>query len=251
MHFASFIQVGESVIHPAKYYQNNVASTINLLTAMQKAKVNKFIFSSTAAVYGEPQYTPIDEAHPVLPINPYGQSKQMIEKILEDFSRAYDFNYMSLRYFNAAGAHPDGKLRECHEPETHLIPLVLEVANKKRQAITIYGQDYETPDGTCVRDYIHVSDLCAAHLLAMQALCEGKKSAIYNLGTGQGYSVKEVIDVASRITQCEIPVIQGARRAGDPAVLVADASRAMRELQWQPRYSDLETIVRHAWLSIK
>ena len=252
MHFASFIQVGESVQDPAKYYKNNVANTLTLLEAMLKWNVKKFIFSSTAAVYGEPQYTPIDENHPLLPMNPYGHSKRMIEQVLEDFSYAYDFQFAALRYFNAAGADPDGTLTERHEPETHLIPLILRVARgKKREkkAITVYGRDYPTVDGTCIRDYIHVVDLCAAHLLALETLMKDKKSFSYNLGTGKGYSVQEVIDAARRITKHEIPVIEGDRRLGDPAILIADVASAMRELNWRPRYSNLETMIQDAWNS--
>ncbi|MEO8400835.1 MAG: UDP-glucose 4-epimerase GalE [Gammaproteobacteria bacterium] len=247
MHFASFIQVGESVKDPEKYYQNNVASTLNLLTAMLKHNVNKFIFSSTAAVYGEPNYTPIDENHPIAPINPYGHSKRMVEQVLADYMKAYGFHYAVLRYFNAAGADPAGKLHERHDPETHLIPLVLQVARGERDAITIYGRDYPTPDGTCVRDYIHVNDLCDAHLLALQSLENGVTSCTYNLGTGQGYSVQHVVEVAREVTGAAIPVIYGPRRSGDPAILVADAKRAMRELAWRPKYSDLKTIIQHAW----
>lgn len=250
MHFASFIQVGESVLNPAKYYQNNVAGTLQLMLAMVKHKVKYFIFSSTAAVYGEPKYSPIDESHPLAPINPYGCSKYMVEQMLEDFAKAYDFHYMSLRYFNAAGAHPDGKFCERHEPETHLIPLILQVANAQRKSITVYGQDYPTEDGTCVRDYVHVTDLCAAHLLALKALFAGKKSAVYNLGTGHGFSVHQVIELAREVTGREIRVEQGARRAGDPAVLVADAKLAMQELNWHPEHSDLKTIIKHAWQSL-
>jgi len=247
MHFASFIQVGESVRLPEKYYQNNVANTLNLLIAMLKHKINKFIFSSTAAVYGEPHYTPIDENHPIKPINPYGCSKNMIEQVLADLMHAYSFQYAVLRYFNAAGADLSGKLCERHDPETHLIPLILQVANGQREDITIYGQDYPTPDGTCVRDYIHVTDLCDAHFKALSMLEAGEKCCIYNLGTGQGYSVKQVIDAAREITGCDISVKQGARREGDPAILVADATRAMRDLKWTPQYSDLKTIIQHAW----
>lgn len=250
MHFASFIQVGESVSDPAKYYQNNFSATLNLLRTMLKHQVKQFIFSSTAAVYGEPRYTPIDEKHPLLPINPYGKTKYMVEQMLEDFSKAYDFRYISLRYFNAAGADPDGDLAECHEPETHLIPLVLEVAKNKKKLITVNGQDYKTPDGTCIRDYIHVSDLCSAHFLALNALMEKADSNVYNLGTGKGASVNEVIESARKITQHHIPVVYSERRAGDPAVLVADATRAKKELNWNPIYSDLETIIQHAWKSI-
>jgi len=251
MHFASFIQVGESVKVPEKYYQNNVANTLNLLAAMLQHKVNRFIFSSTAAVYGEPQYTPIDENHPIKPINPYGCSKSMIEQVLADLMYAHGFQYATLRYFNAAGADPSGKLAERHEPETHLIPLILQVAKGQREVITIYGQNYPTPDGTCIRDYIHVMDLCDAHLKALSLLQQGAKQAIYNLGTGQGYSVKQVIETAREITGCNIPIHYGARREGDPAILVADAQRAMQDLKWTPRYSDLKTIVQHAWHIIK
>ncbi|HSW70203.1 MAG TPA: UDP-glucose 4-epimerase GalE [Gammaproteobacteria bacterium] len=248
MHFASFIQVGESVKFPEKYYQNNVANTLNLLSAMLKHKINKFIFSSTAAVYGEPQYTPIDENHPIKPINPYGHSKNMVEQMLADFMYAYGLQYAVLRYFNAAGADPKGRLSERHFPETHLIPIILEAANGQREAVTVYGEDYPTPDGTCIRDFIHVTDLCDAHFKALSCLDQGKNNCIYNLGTGQGYSVKQVIDAAREVTEREIPVIYGARREGDPAILVADARRAMRDLKWTPRYSDLKMIIQHAWV---
>lgn len=248
MHFASFIQVGESVINPAKYYQNNLSATLNLLNNMLKARINNFIFSSTAAIYGEPQYTPIDEKHPVAPINPYGRSKQMIEQILEDFSKAYDFRFASLRYFNAAGADPSGRLCERHNPETHLIPSILRTLTKETETITIYGNDYPAPDGTCIRDYVHVMDLCNAHLLVLKALCDGHKKCIYNLGTGNGYSVKQVIDTVSRVTKKNIPIVYGQRRAGDPAILVADPTLAMHELNWKPQYSELEIIIQHAAL---
>ncbi len=247
MHFASFIQVGESMHNPIKYYQNNVAHTLNLLNAMIKHNVKKFIFSSTAAVYGEPQYTPIDEHHPIAPINPYGRSKQMVERVLQDLSAAQGFCYAALRYFNAAGADPAGRLTERHEPETHLIPLVLQVARGDREAVTIHGRDYLTPDGTCIRDYIHVTDLCDAHLKSLHALDQGKTQSVYNLGTGQGYSVQQIVDVAREVTQRKIPVIYGPRRIGDPAILVADAKQAMRELKWTPVNSDLRTIIQHAW----
>lgn len=247
MHFASFIQVGESVQYPAKYYQNNVAATLHLLDAMLKAQVKHFIFSSTAAVYGEPQYTPINEQHPITPMNPYGHSKRMIEIILADYANAYGLHFASLRYFNAAGADPAGRLCERHDPETHLIPLILQAASGQRPAITVYGRDYPTSDGTCVRDYIHVSDLCDAHLLALKALWNGKQTAIYNLGTGEGYTVQQVIDVAKAVTGRQINVIDGERRAGDPVVLVADATLAKKELGWAPRYPELKTIIEHAW----
>ena len=247
MHFASFIQVGESVQHPARYYENNVSNTLALLEMMVRHGVDQFIFSSTAAIFGNPQYIPIDERHPSLPINPYGQSKLMVEQMLTDFERAYDLRSICLRYFNAAGADPDNELGECHEPETHLIPLVLQAASGRRAAITIYGEDYPTPDGTCLRDYIHVQDLCDAHLLALQALAEGAPSARYNLGNGNGYSIREVIEAAERVTGRRIPVSSGPRRDGDPARLVADATRARSELGWKPQYADLDAIIRHAW----
>jgi UDP-glucose 4-epimerase len=247
MHFASFIQVGESVKDPAKYYYNNVAGTLTLLRAMLAAGVNYFIFSSSAAVYGEPDDGPIDESHRIAPINPYGHSKRMIEQVLADYAVSYAFKYCALRYFNAAGADAENGLGECHDPETHLIPLILQVANGQRDAITVFGNDYPTEDGTCVRDYIHVKDLCNAHWLALQALWQGAESKSYNLGTGIGYSVQQVIDVARNVTQAAIPTVIGKRRVGDPAVLVADPSRAMAELNWVPEYLDLMTIVADAW----
>ncbi len=244
MHFASFIQVGESVKDPAKYYQNNVVGTVTLLNAMLAANIKHFIFSSTAAVYGEPQYTPIDEKHVLAPVNPYGHSKRMVEQMLKDYSQAYGLQYAALRYFNAAGADPKGRLRERHEPETHLIPLILRAANGESEAITVFGRDYATTDGTCVRDYVHVNDLCAAHLMALESLFAGKKELVYNLGTGQGYSVQQVIDAVAKVTGKKINVKDGERRAGDPAVLVADPTLAMRELQWTPKYVELEAIIR-------
>lgn len=247
MHFASFIEVGESVRFPAKYYQNNVAATLDLLDVMLANRVKHFIFSSTAAVYGEPQYSPIDEAHPIAPINPYGRSKWMVEEIIQDYAKSDGLRYAILRYFNAAGADPQGRLRERHEPESHLIPLVLQAASGAREKITVNGRDYPTPDGTCVRDYVHVSDLCDAHLLALSALLNGQPDILCNLGTGQGYSVQQVIEVAGRVTGRDIPVVDGTRRAGDPAVLVACAARAEKILHWQPRYADLYDIIQHAW----
>jgi UDP-glucose 4-epimerase len=247
MHFAAFIQVGESVRQPNKYYQNNFANTLNLLNAMHKHQVNNLIFSSTAAVYGEPQYSPIDELHPRLPINPYGQSKFMVEQVLQDMADAYDFKYIALRYFNAAGADPDSQLHECHEPETHLIPLLLQAALDPTKKFTVYGCDYPTPDGTCIRDYVHVLDLCQAHYLALKALQAGGLSTSYNLGNGAGFSVQQVIDAAKKITQKPITINYGARRVGDPAVLVANADRARVELNWQPVYADLNTIIQHVW----
>lgn len=247
MHFASFIQVGESVREPAKYYRNNVANTLNLLDAMHRHGAKQFIFSSTAAIFGEPDYVPIDEKHPRRPINPYGFSKFAVEQVLEDYDRAYGLRSTCLRYFNAAGADPEGRLGERHEPETHLIPLVLQAASGRRSHIDVFGQDYDTPDGTCIRDYIHIVDLCDAHLLALDRLRSGGESSAYNLGNGNGFSVKEVIDASERVAGTPIARKYGGRRAGDPARLVADSRRARTELGWQPRFADLETIVRHAW----
>ncbi len=247
MHFASFIQVGESVARPAKYYDNNVGNTIRLLDALVRHAIGCFIFSSTAAIFGEPEYVPIDEKHPKAPINPYGRSKWMVEQVLADFDRAYGLRSSCLRYFNAAGADPDGQMGECHEPETHLIPLVLQAASGRRPAITVYGTDYDTPDGTCIRDYVHVSDLCDAHLLALEALLDGGPSSQYNLGNGAGYSILEVIGAVERVTGSKIARENGARREGDPPVLVADASLAKSALGWNPRFADLDTIIRHAW----
>ena len=247
MHFAAFIEVGESVANPAKYYANNLCNTHTLLTAMIEANVKALIFSSTAAVFGEPHYTPIDEAHPKNPINPYGRSKLMVEEVLADYDRAYGLKSIALRYFNAAGADPDGELGGRHDPESHLIPLILQVASGRRESISIFGNDYDTPDGTCVRDYIHIDDLCSAHLKALKKLLQQGVSGAYNLGNGSGFSVRQVIDCARRITGREITVVQGERRAGDPAVLVAKSDRACEELAWSPQYNDLNTIVSHAW----
>lgn len=247
MHFASFIQVGESVQDPAKYYKNNVTNTLLLLDAMSAAGVNRFIFSSTAATFGEPQYSPIDERHPQQPINPYGRSKLMIEQVLGDYDRAYGLKSVCLRYFNAAGADPDGELGERHEPETHLIPLVLQVASGRRSHISVFGRNNDTPDGTCIRDYIHVNDLCEAHWLTLQSLMQGAGSQRYNLFNGQGFSVQAVIDAAQRVTGHKIAVQYAPRRAGDPERLVADATLARQQLGWTPQFADLDTLVRHAW----
>lgn len=247
MHFASYIQVGESVEKPSMYYKNNVTNTQILLDAMIEHGVKNFIFSSTAATFGEPEYTPINEAHPQKPINPYGHSKLMVEQILADFDHAYGLKSVSLRYFNAAGADPDGELGERHIPETHLVPLVLQAASGRRDSIAIFGTDYDTPDGTCVRDYIHINDLCSAHLLGLEHLVAGGDSRAYNMGNGQGYSIKEVIDVAKKVTGNDFEVKLAARRDGDPAKLVADSALLQKELGWAPQYTDLETIIRHAW----
>jgi len=252
MHFAAASLVGESMEHPAKYYRNNVSNTLNLLDAMVKHGVKDFIFSSTAAIFGEPQYTPIDEAHPKNPINPYGASKLMIERILEDYAAAYGLNSVSLRYFNACGADPEGDLGELHDPETHLIPLVLQAASGRRDSIKIFGSDYPTPDGTCVRDYIHIVDLCQAHHKALEKLLDKSLSGAqaFNLGNGNGFSVKEVIETASAVVSKDgksITVDKAERRPGDPAVLVADAKAALKILNWQPEYPSLELMVEHAW----
>jgi len=247
MHFASFIQVGESMVDPAKYYANNVAATLVLLDAMREAGVDKFIFSSTAAIYGDPEYSPIDELHPKQPINPYGRSKWMMEQVLDDYGSAYGFKSVCLRYFNAAGADPEGSLGERHQPETHLIPLILQAASGRRAAISVFGSDYDTPDGTCIRDYIHVSDLCDAHMLALRHLLDGKGNLRLNLGNGQGFSVSEVIAAVQRVTGREFAVKHEPRRAGDPPRLVADARQARALLGWQPCFAELDRIIADAW----
>lgn len=252
MHFAASSLVGESVTNPAKYYRNNVAGTLNLLDVMVRHGVKNFIFSSTAATFGEPEYTPIDERHPQNPINPYGASKLMVERILQDYASAYGLNSVCLRYFNACGADPDGELGECHNPETHLIPLVLQAASGRRESIKVFGRDYATEDGTCIRDYIHVEDLCSAHGLALQHLLSQhiQGAQAYNLGNGQGFSVQQIIDAAIKVVAeqgYKLKVEEAERRAGDPAVLVADATRAKNELGWQPKFDSIDTIIRHAW----
>lgn len=247
MHFAAYAYVGESVQNPSKYYQNNVVGTLTLLEAMRKYRINKLVFSSTCATYGIPRNVPIREDHPQAPINPYGASKWMIERILKDFDTAYDLRSISLRYFNAAGADPQTEIGESHIPETHLIPLILDVAAGLRPSITVYGDDYPTHDGTCIRDYIHVSDLAHAHVLALRALEGGVESTAYNLGNGQGFSVREVIEVAEAVTRQQVPVKIGSRRAGDPAILVGDASRIHDELGWMPKYRTMEDIISTAW----
>lgn len=252
MHFAAASLVGESMQDPSKYYRNNVVNTLNLLDVMVRHGVKNFIFSSTAATFGEPEYVPIDEAHPQQPINPYGASKLMVERILQDYHNAYGLNSICLRYFNACGADPEGELGECHDPETHLIPLILQAASGRRESITVFGRDYATDDGTCIRDYIHIEDLCSAHLLAMRTLTDGVEQGAlaFNLGNGQGYSVQQVIETVEAVVAedgCSLTVKEGSRRAGDPAVLVADATRARETLNWQPCYADLRTIVEHAW----
>lgn len=247
MHFAGFIQVGESVIEPSMYYHNNVTNTLTLLDAMRRHGIKNFIFSSTAAIFGEPDYTPIDEKHPKIPINPYGHSKLMIEQVLDDYDRAYGLRSTCLRYFNAAGADPDGELGERHVPETHLIPLILQAASGRRDDIKVFGDDYPTDDGTCVRDYIHINDLCEAHSLALHRMVKEDSSARYNLGNGKGFSVQQVIDIAKQVSGNDFKVSIEPRRAGDPAVLVADATRAQAELDWRPKFAELSGIVETAW----
>lgn len=247
MHFAASSLVGESTGNPGKYWRNNLVQTLELLDAMLEHDVRQFIFSSTAATYGNPVKVPIPEDHPTQPINPYGHSKLAVEYALQDYSHAHGLRSISLRYFNAAGAHPDGSLGERHEPETHLIPLVLQVASGRREFISRFGSSHATPDGSCLRDYIHVQDLCAAHLAALRKLQSGAPTAVYNLGNGRGHSVNEVIEAARRVTGHPIPLRDDPPRAGDPPVLVADAARARAELGWTPQYEDLETIITHAW----
>lgn len=247
MHFASSSQVGESVADPEKYYRNNLANTLNLLRTMIHHGVMRIIFSSSAAIFGEPSHVPIDEAHTIGSINPYGKSKYMVEQILADYEKAYGLKYVSLRYFNAAGADVDVALGERHDPETHLIPLTLQVASGRRTCITVFGRDYATPDGTCIRDYVHIVDICSAHLLALTYLLAGKHSACFNLGNGEGYSVQQVINVAKQVTGKKIMTIDGLRREGDPARLVADSDKAISELGWTPRYSSLHKIIADAW----
>ena len=247
LHFAAFKAVGESVIDPQKYYQNNVANTLNLFKVMLENNVKKFIFSSSAATFGEPQYIPIDEKHPQSPINPYGETKLMVEHIMRDYSKAYDFRYIALRYFNACGADLEADVGEWPGSSSNLIPLVLDAAIGRREDIKVFGTDYDTPDGTCVRDYIHVTDLADAHVLALKYLMDGKESQCFNLGNGKGFSVKEVIDAAKKITGIDFKVTNADRRAGDPPILVADAKLAREILDWKPQYADLETIVSSAW----
>jgi UDP-glucose 4-epimerase len=247
IHFAAYIDVGESVSDPLKYYENNVRNTIQLLHACRIHGVSKFIFSSSAAVYGTPESTPIDENHPLKPINAYGRGKQMVEEILADCETAYGLKYYCLRYFNAAGADPEGEVGEKHHPETHLIPLILNVAAARSKDIKIFGNDYPTADGTCIRDYIHVTDLARAHVLALERLLDGAASEILNLGQGRGFSVREVIDHVARVTGKDIGTVDVDRRPGDPPVLVASNAKAVQSLNWQPEYTNLDDIVQTAW----
>ncbi|QMS87122.1 UDP-glucose 4-epimerase GalE [Nostoc edaphicum CCNP1411] len=247
MHFSAYAYVGESVTDPAKYYRNNVLGTFTLLEAMLAASVKKFVFSSTCATYGVPEFVPIPETHPQNPINPYGATKLMVERILSDFDVAYGFQSVRFRYFNAAGANPNGLLGEDHNPETHLIPLVLMTALGKRESISIFGTDYPTPDGTCIRDYIHVNDLADAHILGLEYLLKGGDSEVFNLGNGSGFSVREVIAAAQQITGISIPVEERDRRPGDPPILIGTSEKARTILGWQPQYLSIQDIVTHAW----
>ena len=247
IHFAASSQVGESMKNPLKYYNNNLCGTEVLLESMVEHGIDKIVFSSTAATYGEPESIPILETDRTLPTNCYGVTKLSMEKMFKWTSKAYNLRYVSLRYFNACGAHPNGKIGEAHNPETHLIPLVLQVPNGKREYISVFGNDYDTKDGTCVRDYIHVNDLAQAHILAMEYLSKGGESNIFNLGNGVGFTVKEVIETARKVTNHTIPIREEERRTGDPSVLIASSEKARKVLGWKPQYADLETIISTAW----
>ena len=248
IHFAAFSLVGESVTNPLKYYENNLYGTKVLLQAMIDNNVDKIVFSSTAATYGEPENIPILESDRTCPTNPYGETKLAMEKMMKWSANAYQLRYVSLRYFNACGAHKSGKLGEAHNPESHLIPLVLQVPNGKRESVSIYGTDYDTPDGTCIRDYIHVTDLAEAHILAVEYLMKGGESNVFNLGNGVGYSVREVIETARKVTGHPIPAVEIPRRAGDPARLVASGEKAKTVLGWEPKITSLEDIIKSAWV---
>ena len=247
IHFAASSQVGESMKNPLKYYNNNLCGTEVLLESMVEHGIDKIVFSSTAATYGEPESIPILETARTLPTNCYGETKLSMEKMFKWISKAHNLRYVSLRYFNACGAHPNGKIGEAHNPETHLIPLVLQVPNGKREYISVFGNDYDTKDGTCVIDYIHVNDLSQAHILAMEYLSKGGEINIFNLGNGVGFTVKEVIETARKVTNHTIPIREEERRAGDPSVLIASSEKARKVLGWKPQYADLETIISTAW----
>lgn len=247
MHFAAYAYVGESVTNPAKYYQNNTAEPIALLDAMHENNCHHFIFSSTCATYGNPVALPMDESHPQNPINPYGQSKLMLERILGDYQKAYGMRHAILRYFNASGAAEDGSIGEDHHPETHLIPLVLMAAAGQRESITVFGTDYDTPDGTCIRDYIHILDLAEAHVMALEYLQTKDESLALNLGTGKGVSVKEILMAAEKVTGKKVPTVYGDRRAGDPPELVANPELARSVLNWEAKYKDVEETIATAW----
>lgn len=246
MHFAAFIEVGESVLKPSEYYKNNVIDVVTLLDTMVECNIKYFVFSSTAAVFGEPEYTPINEKHPKNPINPYGRTKLMIEEILKDYDRAYGLKYAVLRYFNAAGADEAGDIGESHNPETHLIPLILKTALGERESIKIYGNNYDTKDGTCLRDYIHVNDLASAHILALKKMFETNISESFNLGSGEGFSVREIIEKSKVITGIDFKVEEIEKREGDPAVLIADSKKAEEKLGWKREYG-IDKIIETAW----
>lgn len=247
IHLAAYAYVGESVRNPEKYYYNNIYSTLNLLHVMKKYGCQNIIFSSTCSTYGELSKMPVTEEMPQNPVNPYGRTKLAVEHILEDYAKAYGLHYVIFRYFNAAGADPQGELGESHEPETHLIPLILDAAGGKRESIEVYGTDYDTEDGTCIRDYIHVMDLAEAHRLAMDYLCRGGNNGCYNLGNEKGYSVLEVISTVKKITGKEFPVKYTDRRPGDPPILIGSSKKAKDILGWRPKYGQIDTIVKHAW----
>lgn len=247
MHFAAFIQVEESVREPLKYYRNNTANALNLLEAMIASGIRNFVFSSTAAVYGMPSIIPVNEEAPFNPINPYGASKAALEKILKDLSEAKDFHYIALRYFNVAGADSEGKIGQAYKESTHLITRALKTGKGEFQKLSIFGTDYPTTDGTCIRDYIHVDDLAEAHILALEYLLGNGKSKIFNCGYGNGYSVKEVVETAKRVTRIHFKTEETGRRPGDPPILIADSTRLKKELNWNPQYNDLEYIIKTAW----
>ena len=247
IHFAAYTYVGESTENPGKYYRNNVFCTLNLLDSMIANNVKNIVFSSTCAIYGVPDSIPITEGAPKNPINPYGASKFMVERILNDYDNAYGLKYVALRYFNAAGADPNGEIGEWHEPETHLIPLVLDAALGKREDIKVFGSDYNTPDGSCIRDYVHVSDIASAHEKALVYLKDENKSNCFNLGYGNGYSVIEIIKTAEEVTGKKIKMTAAGRRAGDPPILVGSNKKIIDTLKWNPSYNDIKTIISHAW----
>ncbi|WP_029520549.1 UDP-glucose 4-epimerase GalE [Persephonella sp. IF05-L8] len=247
MHFAASIEVAESVKNPLKYYRNNTANTLNLLEVLQEFGIDKFIFSSTAAVYGEPENVPVKETEPLNPINPYGKSKVFVEKILEDMSNAYGFRYVSLRYFNVAGADPQGRIGQSYKNATHLITRALKTAKGEYKKLYIFGTDYPTPDGTAIRDYIHIEDLANAHIVALEYLLNSGESSVFNCGYGHGYSVREVVEAAKKVTGIDFPVEETDRRPGDPAILVADNSKLVNNLNWKPKYDDIEYIIKTAW----
>lgn len=247
IHFAASALVGESMAEPAKYYYNNVEGTLHLLLAMRETGVDHIVFSSTSTVYGEPEKTPIEEDFPTVPLNVYGRTKLMIESMMKDFAMAYGMDYVAFRYFNAAGASLDGTIGEDHDPESHLIPLVLKAAQGIRDHISVFGTDYPTRDGSCIRDYIHVLDLADAHVLAMQYLMDGGKSDVFNLGTEAGFSVREIVEMAKKVTGINFKVVEEARRAGDPSVLIASNAKAKRILGWEPKHTNIENIIQSAW----